>query len=103
MCTFASAQSTSSPFIQIFSVSCIVLALPPVGRRMVCGLLDHVHGLGARETHELARVEGGEVTGRAGADPDERQREQGLLGEDALHARQRERRDGAWSEAGGAL
>src|SRR3982750_3593737 len=65
----ASAQSTSSPFIQIFSVSRI--QPPPVSGRMVRGLLDDVHRTRAREAKELGRSEGRHVPLRAGTDPED--------------------------------
>ena len=48
--------------------------------------VDDVHRLGAGEPDELARRERGHVRGRAGADPDERLREQGLLAARARRA-----------------
>ena len=68
--SWASAQSTSSPFIQIFSVSCI--AAPPSQGRMVRGLLDDVHRPSrATSRTQLGRAKRGHVPRRAGADPDD--------------------------------
>src|SRR3954467_10420170 len=93
----ASAQSTSSPFIQIFSVSRI--QPPPVSGRMVRGLLDDVHRTRAREAKELGRSEGRHVPLRAGTDPEDALRKEHPLDDDGLHTRGRERADGPGGEA----
>ena len=100
----ASAQSTSSPFIQIFSVSRIVCsfsaaaALNRTGRAL--SLPGPRRSARPREAHEIARREPGHVLRRAGADPDAVVAEQRLLDQHPLDERQRERGDGARLEAG---
>src|SRR3954454_18376449 len=94
----ASAQSTSSPFIQIFSVSRI--QPPPVSGRMVRGLLDDVHRTRAREAKQLGRSEGRHVPLRAGTDPQDGVRKEHRLDDYSLDTGKRERADGAGVEAG---
>ena len=81
--TVASAQSTSSPFIQILLVARICglprlvgwpLASYPACRRR--SVLAEVGGAGAGEAREVERREPGHVPLAAGADPDELVREQ---------------------------
>src|SRR5262245_62793211 len=98
--TLASAQSTSSPFIQILSVSCIGSALLGF-RRMV--VRDDVGGLCAGQASELERRKADDMVGRAGARPDDGMPEERALQEDGVDRGQRERGDGPGSEAGRTL
>ena len=99
---FASAQSTSSPFIQIFSVACIALALL-CSRRIVGLIRDDVHRPGARQPAQLRGADAHDVLVRARARPDERVLVELALHEDGVDLRQRERCDGAGREAGRVL
>src|SRR5215218_9140801 len=99
----ASAQSTSSPFIQIFSVSCISL-LVAAARLMLTtgavGVFHRIEELCARQTDEIRRSERRHVPRRAGSDPNPVEREQAAVDEDSVDPSERKRRHGAGLEAG---
>src|SRR5579884_2656369 len=104
--TVASAQSTSSPFIQIFEVSCMS-GLPSCVRaphRMVPAprpsLLCEVRGLGAAQPRNVERRESRHVPRRSRADPHRRRAQQLAVDERSSDARRGKRRHRARVEPG---
>src|SRR6266545_2473625 len=97
----ASAQSTSSPFIQIFSVSVSGTALS--SRKSHRIVVDSIDRLGLREALELGRREAGHVPFRAGADPDLVVGQEGALDEHTRDVPDWEGRDAPGREAGRGL
>ena len=84
----ASAQSTSSPFIQIFAVSCITFLRS--GRSGVGGFQHNVLHPAARRSHELDGWHGDHVPVGAAARPDGSVPEQRPLDEHDIDALERE-------------
>src|SRR6266511_853203 len=90
----ASAQSTNSPFIQIFSVACTAK------RILSGGVAGHVRGFGAAQPDELRRRERGQMPMGAGTDPQAVVAQQPWVDEHEVDLRERERRDGSRLESG---